>query len=230
MTPAELSAIFSFSFLMALTGALSPGPLFTYTIIKSARAEKRGYLIGLWIIVGHAILELGVIVLLLAGFSFILHNPTVVAAIGLGGGVILIWFGMATILEVRRGGRGISLACEPGGPDPASGRGERSGVVENPVIGGILVSMSNPYWWIWWATIGLALISQFNLTWESWPGLLAFFLGHEAGDLLWYLLVSTLSFFGVKKIGPRAYSGIMLACGVFLILFGLYLGVSPLLK
>jgi len=30
--------IFSLSFLVALTGAMSPGPFLTYTIIKSARS------------------------------------------------------------------------------------------------------------------------------------------------------------------------------------------------
>jgi hypothetical protein len=45
-----LWVIFSFSFLVALTGAMSPGPLLTYTIIKAAKTSKRGYLMGLWII------------------------------------------------------------------------------------------------------------------------------------------------------------------------------------
>ena len=61
--------IFSFSFLVALTGAMAPGPLLTYTIIKSVKTRKRGYLMGLWIIIGHAFLEMGIIILLLLGFS-----------------------------------------------------------------------------------------------------------------------------------------------------------------
>jgi threonine/homoserine/homoserine lactone efflux protein len=50
----NLFMIFSFSFLVALTGAMAPGPLLTYTIIKSAKTAKRGYLMGIWIIAGHA--------------------------------------------------------------------------------------------------------------------------------------------------------------------------------
>ena len=74
----EFRLIFSFSFIVALTGAMSPGPLLTYTIIKYAKTNKRGYLMGLWIITGHAILEMGIIILLLLGFSFVLKNVTVV--------------------------------------------------------------------------------------------------------------------------------------------------------
>ena len=61
--------IFSLSFLVALTGAISPGPLLTYTIVKSVDGGKRGYLMGLWVILGHAILEMPLVIFLLLGFS-----------------------------------------------------------------------------------------------------------------------------------------------------------------
>lgn len=222
--------IFSFSFLVALTGAMSPGPLFTYTIIRSAQAKDKGYLMGLWIITGHALLELGIIIVLLMGFSFVLQNAAVVTIIGVGGGLILVWFGLATLLQVYRGPVGVELTAADGPRGSESVATKQAGLWANPVLGGIMVSMSNPYWWIWWATIGLALMIQFNVSWESWPGLVAFFLGHEAGDLLWYMAVSALSFFGLRRISPRAYSGILIACGVFMILFGLYLGISVVVR
>ena len=96
----EFWLIFSFSFIVALTGAMSPGPLLTYTIIKSAKTNKRGYLMGLWIITGHAILEMGIIILLLLGFSFVLKNVTVVRIIGVSGGLILILFGASIIRDI----------------------------------------------------------------------------------------------------------------------------------
>ena len=83
--------IFSFSFLVALTGAMVPGPLLTYTIIKSVQSGKRGYLMGLWIITGHAILEMAIIIFLLLGFSFVLQNIIVVRTIGIAGGALLIY-------------------------------------------------------------------------------------------------------------------------------------------
>lgn len=89
--------IFSFSFLVALTGAMAPGPLLTYTIIQSVRTDRRGYLMGVWVIIGHALLEMGIIVLLLLGFSFVLKNMMVVRIIGTIGGIILAWFGAGII-------------------------------------------------------------------------------------------------------------------------------------
>jgi threonine/homoserine/homoserine lactone efflux protein len=225
----EFWLIFSFSFLVALTGAMSPGPLLTYTIIKSAKTKRRGYLMGLWIITGHAILEMGIILLLLLGFSFVLKNIAVVRIIGVSGGLILILFGASIIKDIFNGNISTNFLNSRDEPNKDPGLTENKGI-ENPVIGGIMVSMSNPYWWIWWATIGFAFMIQFNISFKKWPKLLAFFLGHEAGDLIWYLLVSALSFFGLRHMNRKAYYGILMCCAIFMVLFGIYLGISPFLK
>jgi threonine/homoserine/homoserine lactone efflux protein len=221
--------IFSFSFLVALTGAMSPGPLLTYTIIKSAKTNSRGYLMGLWIITGHAILEMGIIILLLLGFSFVLKNIVVVRIIGATGGLILIFFGVSIIRDIFNGNISTNFLNSRDEPDKDLGLIDNKGI-ENPVVGGIMVSMSNPYWWVWWATIGFAFMIQFNISFKKWSKLLAFFLGHEAGDLIWYLLVSTLAFFGSRHMNRKAYYGILMCCALFMVLFGIYLGISPFLK
>ena len=221
--------IFSLSFVVALTGAMAPGPLLTYTIIKSAQSRGRGYLMGAWIIAGHALLEMGIIFALLLGFSFVLKNQLVVKGIGLAGGIILVWFGASIIRDILR--RRISTAFldeADGKPPTATPNSNRT--IGNPVIGGILISMANPYWWIWWVTIGFAFILEFNISFENWPRLLAFFLGHEAGDLAWYLVVSTLSFFGLRHLNRKIYYAILALCGLFMIAFGIYLGSAPFLK
>ncbi|MCF8069745.1 MAG: LysE family translocator [Desulfobacterales bacterium] len=215
--------IFSLSFLVALTGAMSPGPLLTYTIIKSVKTSQRGYLMGLWIITGHALLEMCVIVLLLYGFSFFLQNVIVVRAIGIIGGILLIAFGSSIMRNVYRGNISTDFMDE-GAP---SGEGE---LIKNPVLGGFMISMANPYWWVWWATIGFAFMIQFEISFQDWSKLIAFFLGHEAGDLIWYLTVSILSFWGIRRLNKKAYYGILYCCGLFMILFGLYLGISPFFK
>lgn len=225
----EFWLIFSFSFLVALTGAMSPGPLLTYTIIKSAKTNRRGYLMGLWIITGHAILEMGIIILLLLGFSFVLKNIAVVRIIGVSGGLILILFGASIIRDIIKGNISTNFLNSRDELNKDPELIENKGI-ENPIFGGIMVSMSNPYWWIWWATIGFAFMIQFNISFKKWPKLLAFFLGHEAGDLIWYLLVSTLAFFGLRHMNRKAYYGILICCALFMVLFGLYLGISPFLK
>ena len=221
--------IFSFSFLVALTGAMSPGPLLTYTIIKSVKTDKRGYLIGVWVIVGHALLEMGIIFILLLGFSFALKKAYVVKTIGVIGGLILLYFGFSIIRSIYLKNIGTSF-LENSETEYANEQGLENRGIENPIIGGILVSMSNPYWWVWWATIGFALMVQFNISFKQWPDLLAFFLGHEAGDLIWYLLISCLAFFGLRHLNRKIYYGVLFFCGAFMIFFGLYLGLAPFFK
>ena len=218
--------IFTFSFLVALTGAMAPGPLLTYTIIKSAGSGKRGYLMGAWIIAGHALLEMGIIFLLLFGFSFILEQVAVIRTIGVLGGVILVYFGFTVIRDVVQGKVSTSFLE---GKDPSENidTPAQKRRIENPIVGGVLISMANPYWWIWWGTIGFAFMIKFDVSLTNWPNLLAFFLGHEAGDLLWYLIVSVLSYFGIRHLNRKAYYSILVVCGVFMVGFGFYLGVSP---
>jgi threonine/homoserine/homoserine lactone efflux protein len=217
--------VFSLSFLVALTGALSPGPLLTYTLIQTARAKRRGYLTGLWVIAGHAILESVIICGLILGFSAVLNNQTVVRVIGSAGGLLLVLFGLGIIRDVMKGKISthfLDTGHTPGGDtDTAPPPG-----LNNPVVGGVLISMANPYWWVWWATVGLAFMVEFDISVENWPRLLAFFLGHEAGDLLWYFLVSTLAFFGLQHLNRKTYCGILACCGLFMIGFGVYLAVS----
>ena len=102
--------------------------------------------------------------------------------------------------------------------------------LDNPVLGGALVSMSNPYWWIWWATIGFAFMIQFDISFYNWPKLIAFFIGHEAGDLIWYLLISSFAFFGVRFLNKKIYYAILFTCGIFMIVFGIYLGAALFFK
>ena len=221
--------IFSFSFLVALTGAMAPGPLLTYTIIKSAGTNHRGYLMGLWVITGHALLEMGIILFLLLGFSYVLRNIIVVRIIGVLGGLILLFFGCSIIRDLFAG-RISTRFLNPGEEKRAGVHATDNRGLKNPIIGGITVSMSNPYWWVWWATIGLAFIVQFDISFRQWPKLIAFFLGHEAGDLLWYLIVSSLAYFGMRHMNKKVYYGILALCGIFMILFGMYLGITPFFK
>jgi len=215
--------IFSISFTVALSGACSPGPLLTYTVIKSM--QPKGYLMGLLIITGHAILETIIIALLLFGFSFILKHPVVVLMISMAGGAILITMGIQILITVFKGKVTIDFLTPS-----AEQQNTLNKKLNNPVIGGILVSMSNPYWWVWWATLGFSLMLQLKISFRNPGGLFAFFLGHEVGDLAWYVPVSVLVFLGRKKINKQVYTVILLLCAAAIIGFGLFLSISAILK
>jgi threonine/homoserine/homoserine lactone efflux protein len=210
------------SFVVALSGAVMPGPLFTYTVAKTVQSRRRGFLVGLWVTLGHAALEALLIVGLLAGVSELLGNLVVLRVVGGLGCLLLLYMGVGLLRDAIR-----RRVPELAGQSSADSAVRGTGLQRLPAaLGGVVVSMSNPYWWIWWATVGSAFMVQYRIGWRTWPLLVAFFAGHEAGDLAWYLAVSSLLYWGKRRLSARLYLGILAACGVFIIAFAVYLAVS----
>jgi len=198
-----LAGIAATSFTLALSGALMPGPLLTVTVAEAAR---RGVRAGPLVITGHAILELILVVAVIKGLGPILKAPPVIGTISLLGGMILLVMGV----DMMRKASTLSLRQEV---DPGSQK-----AFGHPVILGFVGSLANPYWIIWWVTIGLGYLStagHFGL-----PGVLAFFLGHIAADYGWYILIA-LGVSRGKSIAPdRGYQILIRCCGLFLVGFG----------
>ena len=201
-----LLTIFATSFVIALSGALMPGPLLTITLSESAR---RGFIAGPLIVCGHGILELILVLLLLLGLAPILNNDYVIGSVGLVGAVVLIWMAVGMIRTLP------SLTLQG---VTATNQGT------HPVWAGILMSLANPYWTIWWATIGLGYILyslKFGLL-----GVIAFFIGHILADLAWYAAVSFTVARGRRFMNDRLYRGILACCAVALLGFGIYFGLA----
>ncbi len=194
------------SFIVALSGALMPGPLLTLTVGEAAR---RGFWAGPLIIVGHALLELALVLLLLAGVGVWLHRPLVLGLVGVLGAGMLWWMGLGLLKSSR---------CSHLEFDPQGGAGL------NPVMAGVLMSAANPYWLIWWLTIGLGYV-MFSMQY-GWLGVALFFIGHILADFAWYTLVSGAVAQGRRFISDRIYQGFLAGCGVFLFGFGGYFAVQ----
>jgi threonine/homoserine/homoserine lactone efflux protein len=197
------------SFVVALSGALVPGPLFTITVGESV---KRGFAAGPLIILGHALLEATIVLLIVFGVLPALSSEKTKVVIGVAGGAILMFMGALLLRE----GRHARLEIRAGG---------RTAI--NPVISGIMGSLSNPYWVVWWLTIGLGyLVSSMEY---GIPGVIAFFAGHISADLGWYSLISFAVARGRRMIGDRGYRFLLYGCGLFLICFGLwfFFGIRP---
>ena len=202
----DVTALFITAFLVGLSGAMMPGPLLTVTIAESAR---RGFKAGPLIVLGHAILELALIIALLAGLSFYLKKPLVTNIISIVGGAFLLFIGLNMIRDVLAG----RATLEGSGNDV-------KGVNMHPVMAGILVSVSNPFWIVWWATIGLTYLTMALKS--GVMGITSFFSGHIMADLLWYSLVAAAIAGGRRFINPQVYQGIIVLCGLFLIGLGGY--------
>lgn len=205
-----LLTIFSTSFIIALSGALMPGPLLTVTVSESSR---RGAMTGPMMIFGHGLLELTLVCALLAGLGPLLARDDVFILISLTGGTVLFWMGLTMLRSLPQ------LSLER---DSSASRSR------NLVLAGIVLSVVNPYWLIWWASIGLGYILhslKFGLL-----GVAAFFTGHILADLAWYAAVS----FGVAKgrllFDNALYRKLIGGCGLFLILFSGWFFLSGLRK
>jgi len=211
--------IFLISFLVALTGALSPGPVLTFTVYKSLQG-KNGYLAGFFITLGHALLELILLIFILLGGKILFQNLIVLIVIGIVGGFILTLYGVFTIKTVYNKEYSVDFDIT---------EEDIKGYQGNSFIGGIITSLSNPYWIGWWVTTGLALMASFHLiNFENPVGIALFFVGHELGDLIWFWPISIFVFLGGKSLNPKIYKYVLIICGVFMVFFGGFLVIRTI--
>ena len=205
----EFAAIFGGSFTLALSGILTPGPILSVTIAESAR---RGFKAGPLIISGHALLELILVLAIILGLGSYLKSSIVMGIIALLGGAMLIWLGVGML---RTAGN-LSLGAEEAGLN--------SRHTPHPFVMGMLASVSNPYWTLWWATIGLGyLVAAMKL---GLGGVIIFFLGHITADFAWYSIVSLGISRGKALLKDKTYQMIIRLCGLFLLGFGVWFLVS----
>jgi threonine/homoserine/homoserine lactone efflux protein len=206
----SLAGIFFSSFIIAVSGALMPGPLLTVTISESAR---RGFWVGPMIIAGHAILEILLLATITFGLAEFITRPAVIGAIGILGGLILLWFSLLMLKSLKS----LKVDMEASGS-----------YTENPFLAGILMSLANPYWTIWWATIGLGYViisMKFGII-----GLALFFTGHILADLIWYSSISLMISRGKRFISDSIYRGVVAVCAMLLLVFGSYFGISGIAR
>ncbi len=196
-------SIFIVSFVIALSGALAPGPLLTTVIAKSIRHGSKA---GPTIIIGHAILEIIMVIIIVFGLSNFINKPYIIKIISIAGITILFIFGINMLKSIKN----ISLKTEQKEEEKEN----------NLILLGITMSIANPYWSIWWLTIGLGLVLGASRLGALAIGL--FFIGHILADLIWYSIVSLTISKGKRFITDRAYKIIVSICGITLIGFGLY--------
>ncbi len=214
MSVGALAAIFGTSFVVSLTGALSPGPLTTLAIREGVR---RGFWAGPVLAFGHGAIELPLVVGLALGLDQVLDSDAVTAAVALVGGSFLIWLGTRTALtaprqELRIESETASTNRNPGGQPPAV-PGTAALAVQ-----GLAVSVSNPFWLAWWATIGAAYIVE--ALDQGVAGVASFYSAHILTDLGWLSVIALALASGRRIMSRKAYQLVLGACGLLLIALG----------
>ncbi len=207
--------VFAASFSIGLSGAMSPGPLTVFVMGQSARhGIKAGPLASL----GHGLLEVALVILLWLGLARVFQWEPALGAIGVIGGLVMIWMGWQIVNGVRRTGASLDTSITERGTN-------------NPLVGGAVLSLANPYWSFWWATVGISTMTTLALP-RGVVGLAAFTSGHVASDFFWFTLVAIVFATGRRFITDRVYQLTLYLFGILLALFGLYFiwqGVTILL-
>lgn len=203
----DLKLLFTTAFIVALSGAMIPGPMLSAAIAETLRRDWR---VGPYMVLGHGLLEIALILALVAGLAGFLVRPEVSLVIAIVGGIVLVLLGGLMSRDLL--GSRLSLEVDP--------TSQPNQIRLHPVVAGATVSLANPYWWLWWATIGLTYIS---LAMKSGSmGMAAFFSGHISADLAWYSMVSIVLSGGRKFFNPTVYKVILGFCALFLIGTGGY--------
>jgi threonine/homoserine/homoserine lactone efflux protein len=204
--------IFVTSLGVGFSGALMPGPLLTITVSESVR---RGFRVGPLLIAGHGIAELVLLVALALGLRPLLEIAQVKGGIAVLGGLVLVWMGYGIARAVWQGRLSLKLATAVDAP-----------ATNRHVITGALVSVSNPYWILWWATVGASYVAWAQTA--GTLGLVSFYTGHILSDLTWYSLIAALVAGGGRLLNDAVYRGLLGVCGAFLVALGVYFVLSGL--
>jgi threonine/homoserine/homoserine lactone efflux protein len=155
---------------------------------------------GVYISLGHGVVEVPLILILYLGASALFQHNATRITIGLAGGVFLLYMGLG-LMRVKP----LDVLSQPTS-------------TRSSFITGMLLSIGNPYFLLWWATIGLGLVlgaERFGLM-----GVIAFIIVHWLCDLIWFTILSRLSYKGVETFGASLYHRVSFLCGIALLIFG----------
>ena len=198
-----MQEIFSFLGLVIVisaSGVMSPGPLFAANVMYGLREGK---ISGIKMAMGHTIVEFPLILLLGVGFFSIESIPEIRTAITILGAAGLFVF---AILQIR------SVTKQKFDLETRSGQG--------PFVAGILLSALNPFFIIWWLTIGLVLISE-SIQNFGIIGIVILFLFHIWMDYAWLFTIAAFSSKAKNYLSKRNFKIIIIGLSVVLIYFGI---------
>ena len=197
MLPILLSIV-----VISFSGVMMPGPMFAVTLTKGYKSPWAGTQISL----GHAVIEVPLILLIYFGFTQFFHSNIVQLVLSLLGSGMVLWLGISMF-------RARAEVIQKGKDLPYTG-----------FTAGILTSGFNPFFLLWWATIGSMLIVRildFGTT-----GLIAFIIVHWLCDLVWLSLVSILVNRTHSLWGQKLQEWLFIACSLLLVGFGIWFLIS----
>lgn len=196
--------------LITASGALAPGPLFFVTVSQGAKSgAKSGFIFS----IAHTAVEFTFVMLLALGLLSIASEPVIRLSVGIAGGVVLLIFGA---LQIRGSFLHKSNGAESGWK-----------ATRSLLLIGLAFTGLNPYFAIWWITIGANLI-LISLEFAGLAGVVLMYVCHVWVDYVWLTLLALFAKRGAKVLSFRWYRVMMAVFGAVLIYFGLSFLVGSL--
>ncbi len=190
-------------FLISLSGVLAPGPVTAATIAAGTKSRHAGFLIS----IGHCAVELPLMAAAMLGLGFILESGLANMLIGLIGGVFLVWMGFDMLKDVKNYHQDQPLPKTKG-----------------PIKTGMVLSITNPYFILWWATVGLNFAK--DAASFGYTVLILFALVHWLCDMVWLEIMSFASFKGAKILSEKHQKIILTICSLAIMCFGIFFVVK----
>lgn len=188
--------------LVTASGALAPGPLFVATITHGSREGIRS---GLLFAIGHTVIEFSLVLLFAFGLSFVINQDLIRIVIGLAGGCVLLGFGVYQIINSYRG----NFLNESDSKKSSS----------HLFFLGLAFTGLNPYFIIWWFTVGAQLI-LIALEFAGLLGVVFMYIAHVWMDYVWLSAIAWFAQKGVSLLKVKWYRYIMVLFGAILLYFG----------
>ena len=194
---------------ISLTGVMLPGPMTAATIAKGYNDKHA----GAWIAAGHAVIEVPIIAAIYAviyfEFEHFINSPQVEMGIYLAGGLMLLYLGFRMF-------RATGAAADAVGGLPTSS-----------LVTGIVITGTNPAFYIWWATVGTALVTgaaKFGLV-----GVILFTIVHLPCDFVWSEFLSVSTYGSRRWWTPKVRRVVFSVCALALAGFGVWFCLSAFL-
>ena len=184
---------------ISASGVMAPGPLFAANIAHGLRGGVKS---GIKMAIGHTIVELPLVILLGIGVFSLELFPEFRTIISIFGAITLFVFAAMQIKTIFRN------------------KESTTNLKQGPLVSGILLSALNPFFIIWWLTIGFKLISDAMLIW-AFSGILILFILHIWMDFAWLGVISYLASKSSKILSNKNYKIIMIGLSVMLVYFGI---------
>ena len=194
------------------SGVLSPGPLLFANVLYVSR---KGPSAAVKIAFGHTIIEFPIVLILALGlltFTQGFLNTENLKLISLLGGFAMLVFSLTQIISItgrsgnQRSNRFLWITDKKG-----------------PILAGVIFSALNPFFLIWWATIGLKLISDSIHSLGFTSGVVFLFSFHIWMDYGWLIFTSYLVYSGIRLLKNKFYSAIQISISAALGAYGVYL-------